>query len=533
MKKIVSLFFITLLLLTQNVIANINCPSELGKTAIQAGGRIKPLSVHAKEALKFLTGKTSYQDLDATQTYCQFSLQFLLDEKSRFELPLRIDNIKTKAFLGLPEDEHSASPHFLITRLNDIEDYQKVLESRNEDEGLQTDLKKVAQRTKLYFEIINGQNWKLPILLNAGHHTEQDSAVQNADSSENLQTRWITIREMQTLFGNTMKDSDQIIKAVLVANEKYTEQKGNQHLLEYQYDKSRFFQWAILIGILSLGITFVSKKLTNIPLVISLIALFSLQISGIVYRVLISGRAPVTNMYETVMWVGFGGLFFALLLALFRKEKLFLIAGLIMNTLCLFMMNFANNMLDPSIQPLVPVLRDNFWLSTHVTMITISYAALGLSWVLANYAMIKSLVGKSDKQDTKRLQTFCYDAIKIGVVLLAGGIILGGVWADYSWGRFWGWDPKETWSLIALMTYMAILHGRYAGWINTERFIPLVALAFLTIIMAWFGVNYILATGLHSYGFSNGGAIFITSVVATQLLILGLFWAKTMKKQKA
>ena len=98
-----------------------------------------------------------------------------------------------------------------------------------------------------------------------------------------------------------------------------------------------------------------------------------------------------------------------------------------------------------------------------------------------------------------------------GVVLLAGGVILGGVWADYSWGRFWGWDPKETWSLIVLLVYMAILHGKYTSWIPPHRFVPLVAGAFMTVMMAWFGVNYILASGLHSYGFSEGGAIFLGS----------------------
>jgi ABC-type transport system involved in cytochrome c biogenesis permease subunit len=111
------------------------------------------------------------------------------------------------------------------------------------------------------------------------------------------------------------------------------------------------------------------------------------------------------------------------------------------------------------------------------------------------------------------------------VVLLAAGIILGGIWADYSWGRFWGWDPKETWALIALLVYVGILHGRYAGWIRPPHFLPALGCAFLSILMCWFGVNYILAAGLHSYGFSNNGAFFLIAMFSLQLVILGLYLA--------
>ncbi len=244
------------------------------------------------------------------------------------------------------------------------------------------------------------------------------------------------------------------------------------------------------------------------------------QITAMTLRILISGRAPVTNMYETVMFSGFGALIIASIITLYRKEISFVIAGLAYNVLCLMMMKFANGMLDPGISPLVPVLRDNFWLSTHVTTVILSYAALALSWLLANSILIRSALGKIDNAEYRYQVDLTYTCIKFGVVLLSGGVILGGVWADYSWGRFWGWDPKETWSLIVLLVYMAILHGKNTTWIPPRRFIPLVAGAFMSVMMAWFGVNYILATGLHSYGFSEGGAIFLGSFFLIQIVVL-------------
>ena len=156
--------------------------------------------------------------------------------------------------------------------------------------------------------------------------------------------------------------------------------------------------------------------------------------------------------------------------------------------------------------------------------------AFALSWILANIVLFKSSFIGLDTREFRYQSDLIYTCLKVGTTLLALGIILGGVWADYSWGRFWGWDPKETWSAIALCIYVAILHGRYTNWMGDRAFIPAVAAAFMSIMMAWFGVNYILASGLHSYGFSEGGAIFLGSFFAVQVLILigtGI-WRKTI-----
>ena len=110
--------------------------------------------------------------------------------------------------------------------------------------------------------------------------------------------------------------------------------------------------------------------------------------------------------------------------------------------------------------------------------------------------------------------------MQFGVVLIAAGTILGGIWADYSWGRFWGWDPKETWALIADVGFLAILHARYAGWLDAFGLLAACPVGYLLVVMAWYGVNFILASGLHSYGFSSGGALAVAIFVAAQLTLL-------------
>jgi ABC-type transport system involved in cytochrome c biogenesis permease subunit len=177
--------------------------------------------------------------------------------------------------------------------------------------------------------------------------------------------------------------------------------------------------------------------------------------------------------------------------------------------------------MDPTIRPLVPVLRSNYWLTIHVLTITLSYGAFMLAMGISNVALfrftqaVKSPSAILD-QAILNLNTLSYRALMFGTVLLAAGTILGGVWADYSWGRFWGWDPKEVWALIALLAYMAVLHGRYAGWVGKFAFPLWTVICFSTVVMAWYGVNFILGAGLHSYGFSTGGQAFVMVFLSTQ-----------------
>jgi ABC-type transport system involved in cytochrome c biogenesis permease subunit len=130
----------------------------------------------------------------------------------------------------------------------------------------------------------------------------------------------------------------------------------------------------------------------------------------------------------------------------------------------------------------------------------------------------------------KPLSNFVYRAMQVGVLLIAAGTILGGVWADYSWGRFWGWDPKEVWALITLLVYLIPLHGRFAGWVSTFGLVAASVGCFLSVIMAWYGVNFVLGVGLHSYGFVEGGSQGIMLVILSGMLALpfGAGWRRYM-----
>jgi ABC-type transport system involved in cytochrome c biogenesis permease subunit len=238
-------------------------------------------------------------------------------------------------------------------------------------------------------------------------------------------------------------------------------------------------------------------------------------------------------MYESVIWVSLGVIFFGGILYYLQKQAVVFAIACGLATVALIAADAAPAMLDPSINPLVPVLRSNYWLTIHVLTITLGYAAMMLTLGTGNATLYFYLKKPKDLQaKVASLNYLTYRAMQFGVVLLAAGTILGGVWADASWGRFWGWDPKEVWALIALLCYVAILHARYSGWVGQFGYAAWSVISFLSVLMAWYGVNFVLGVGLHSYGFSSGGAAWVSGYVLVQLAFVAWVWILRHNKVK-
>ncbi|MGO9113462.1 MAG: cytochrome c biogenesis protein CcsA [Thermoguttaceae bacterium] len=254
---------------------------------------------------------------------------------------------------------------------------------------------------------------------------------------------------------------------------------------------------------------------------------------GFFMRVTISGRAPVTNMYESVVYVGFGVAAIGLILELIYRKRFIAIAAAAVSTVALVLADNCPSVLDSSLQPLQPVLRNNFWLVIHVMTITLSYAAFALAMGIANITLGYYLVRSENRTAIEALSRFTYRALQVGVVLLATGTFLGGMWAAYSWGRFWGWDPKEVWALIALLGYLAVLHSRFAGWVKHRGLAALAVSCFALVIVAWYGVNFVLGAGLHSYGFGGGGKLFMGSLIGVESLYVAVALWRSRKPQAA
>ncbi|WP_347243909.1 cytochrome c biogenesis protein CcsA [Thermogutta sp.] len=211
---------------------------------------------------------------------------------------------------------------------------------------------------------------------------------------------------------------------------------------------------------------------------------------------------------------------------------------------------------DKGIEALQPVLRDRLWLFAHVLTVTAGYGAGLLAWGIGNIALGYYLFGRYQylKPGERRLKgerhraqggtattatfveapepcytlaQYIYKCVQVAVILLTAGTILGGVWADRAWGRFWGWDPKEVWALISILVYMALLHGRYAGWVNTFGMAAGSVFGMISVVWAWYGTNFLMPAGLHAYaGEGSGGGLYVVAAFTANLVFVGLAWVR-------
>jgi ABC-type transport system involved in cytochrome c biogenesis permease subunit len=202
------------------------------------------------------------------------------------------------------------------------------------------------------------------------------------------------------------------------------------------------------------------RTLRNIGVAVAIVGL-AFQASGIAMRCMIAGRPPVTNMYESIIWVSFAVLFFGMIFFARYRTPVYLLAALPVTLVALLLVHQMPIAMPSSIDPLVPVLRDNFWLTIHVLTITLSYAAFALAMGFGHILLWRYVRNPAAASADAPMHFWLYRVLQLGVLLLAAGTILGGVWATYSWGRFWGWDPKETWALIALLLHSDV--ARSAG----------------------------------------------------------------------
>jgi cytochrome c-type biogenesis protein CcsB len=244
--------------------------------------------------------------------------------------------------------------------------------------------------------------------------------------------------------------------------------------------------------------------------------------AGIVLRCIVAGRPPVTNMYESMIWVPFvvtllGYIFYAR-----YRGTTYLLAALPMSCFTLLLVQQVPVAMPGAIEPLQPVLRDNFWLATHVLTETASYGAFALGMAFGHILLVRYIINPAQARTESALHFWLYRVLQLGVLLITIGTILGAVWANYSWGRFWGWDPKETWAFITLLCYIVAIHGRIAGWWGQFGLAVASVVCFAAVVMAWYGVNFVLGKGLHSYGRGIGGEGYVAAFLVFDAIFLAI-----------
>ena len=527
-----------------SALADLSVGENLRALPVQSGGRVQPFDTFARNNLRFIYGKTQFNKKPAVDILVSWILLPEYWNEIKF---IQVKNSVVRKALDLDINKNLFSPKEILSNEKFIQEVTELRVRQNNEEDLDDyfkSLQKLENRLIVYRAFQRGE---LPGWV-------PSSRKEGEGVGKNKSQNWLTLAQLKEgteekkLFQKIIMsyvsvisaqkkpvlDGEQKIQELKEAinnfrealKSKYPEYKKTLSKVhrELHYNNLNPFRlaWVIyLLGFLFLFLYFLfsAKALFYSSLFMS-VGAFLIQGYGMILRSLIMSRPPVTNMYETVIWVPWVAVIIGAILWLRQKAFVPFVCACAVSLFCLLLADSAPDLLDGRLEPLEAVLRSNFWLATHVLIITMSYSAFFLAFAIGDVLLFHFLRKKTE-ENRKSIQLYakCIDrSIQVGVVLLAAGTVLGGIWADYSWGRFWGWDPKETWALISLLGYLVLLHGRLVGWIKEFGLAVGSVLVFFLIVMAWYGVNYVLGQGLHSYGFGSGGVEYVAGFALLHLI---------------
>ena len=253
---------------------------------------------------------------------------------------------------------------------------------------------------------------------------------------------------------------------------------------------------------------------------------------GILTRMWLEGRPPVTNLYSSALFVGWGCVGLCIILEKIFPNGIGSTAGGLTGFATMIVAHQLS-LTGDTLEMMRAVLDSNFWLATHVIIITIGYSATFLSGFLAVIYLFRGIFTKSlDKDTAKSLERMVYGIVCFAALFSLVGTILGGIWADQSWGRFWGWDPKENGALLIVIWNAIILHARWGGLARTRGIMALAIFGNIVTSWSWFGTN-MLGVGLHSYGFMDEAFKALVVFVVINLLIIALAYLPANKWRSA
>jgi len=484
-------------------------------------GRMKPMDTIAHDVVAKVTGKSSVFGLEPTQIFMGMILQPDIYQN----IPMiKIGHKKIALDLGLPADTKFAKfTDFFAPKDNGYKLFKQVSSASRkkplEKSQYDKELIKVDERVNVSYMAYQGTLMKIfPKPNDVNNKWYAPMEAMKTFPEKEAQNVKMAMSAYFIMVGQALKTGNwKNANLALHGIEKYQQTYGaavlpsKDHIkMEIWYNKLGLFSKLVpvylILGMLLLIFAFIHVIKPNFPMKwimraawTVLIIAFVLHVAGMGIRWYIAGHAPWSNAYESIIFIAASTVLAGIILA---RRSPFALAGtaiLAGGTMGVAHMNFIN----PEITNLVPVLK-SYWLMIHVATIISGDGFLGLGSILSLLVLILFIIrGKEGNanidRSIKELSNLAEMGLIIGLMLLTVGNFLGGVWANESWGRYWGWDPKETWAAVTILIYATVLHLRFIPKLN-DTFIFNVAStwAYSTVLMTYFGVNYYLS-GLHSY----------------------------------
>ncbi len=495
---------------------------RFGRLVVQnSSGRMEPMDTLAHQILSKISRKSSIMGLDANQVLLAMLTKPDIFQKMKM---IKISHPLIAKKLGLPKDTKYVSYDDFFDKKTGryilAEDVQKANRKRSAERDMyDKDLIKADERLNVAYMTFQGAFLKIFPKPNDKMHRwyAPIDAIKNFSPKEGQLVRYLVANYFRNVDKavktGDWKDADKALDIIrkfqyFYGSDVIPSQKRIN--MEIEYNKlnifSRLVPVYILVGLILLILSFVNivkpsfslKWPVRISLAILTVA-FVLQTVGLLIRWYIADHAPWSNAYESIIYISWATVLAGFVFS--KRSPITLAATSILAGIFLFVAHL--NWLDPQITNLVPVLK-SYWLMIHVAVITASYGFLGLGALLGMFVLILFIVrGKNGNPNIdraiKELTLINEMTLLIGLALVTVGNFLGGVWANESWGRYWGWDPKETWAAVTILVYAAVVHMRFIPKLKgIYAFNVAAVLAYSSVIMTYFGVNYYLS-GMHSY----------------------------------
>jgi cytochrome c-type biogenesis protein CcsB len=511
--------------------------AKFGQLVIQDdNGRMKPLNTFSSELLRKVSKSDTYEGFNSDQVL----LSMITFPREWTEIPLiyiKKGNDSIRNILGVGNNvKYLKFIDFFDANGNyKLEPYIEEATKAQVPSAFQKDFKLTDQKVMLLSKALSGSIMKIFPIPN----DKNNKWINHAELQINQNKELDNIKLIMPVYAQTLieayksknyKQPNDILNGMHLFQKKFgskvmpSEDKIKAEILYNKYDIFKnIYMWYMLIGVFMLIFSVIQTvyfqkkwlKTTLNVFQIVIYILFTLHTLGLIARWYVSGHAPWSNAYESMIYVAWAAMLFTLILGFpyplylllfikikdLRKSPLTIGAGAFVTSMILMIAHW--NWMDPEIANLVPVLN-SYWLMIHVAVIVASYGPFALGMILGLVSLILMIfTNEKDKERMKlNIQEITYInemALTVGLVMLTIGNFLGGQWANESWGRYWGWDPKETWALISIMVYAFVIHARFVPFLRglfAYNFMSV--LAFASILMTYFGVNFHLS-GLHSY----------------------------------
>ena len=476
--------------------------AALRRLPVQHDGRVMPLDTLAREATRNVTGKRTVWGLDPVALV----LGWTFDPPAWEIQPIvPLDDRALAEAIGVP-------PGTTWSSFRDLAANERLAALANEARAAEQQERPLTKQQKAAQKLEERLVWMAQFFRH-----EAILAVPAAKPGD----AWTAPEPLRSPADlRAMLDSG-------VSAGRITPDRIDDELLYNRARPTRIAWWVLTLALLlSVAAMLLERRALDIAAGFLLLAGFAVMSWGIWLRWQVAGRIPASNMYESLLFLGWGVGAFALLAIVFLRNRIVVLNAAAGSALTMALTDLLP--VDPFVHPMPPVLSGTYWLAIHVPIIMLGYAVLALGVVVAHMQIGVQAFAPARRSLALRMADLQYWYIHTGSILLVTGILTGSMWASSSWGRYWGWDPKEVWSLVAFLAYMAILHARAERLISDFGVAAWSIAAFQTILMTYLGVNFVLAAGLHSYGFGDSSVVrAMVAVAAAEATFIGIAWARS------